>query len=455
MLAALSFASVLAISLASYVAVSYNTLERVDEKVTAASELIEGQNVLEETLYSVSNESLDSWSLDGDNASKTVTGVDLATLAESMPIDFDETVTVTPAPRPPPRIPSAFASLFRRLGLRLPEPEPVETPEIDSEAVQLKLTGLNADSDQRTLSLTQQTLLEDGSIETRVLSATMEPLAPFQAAITANHTIRFRREGTIDSYDSSQGAYGRDNQGHEAVLAGDYVSVSRAQVKGYAAASRRTPYFGRRATLQGPESNNRINIDSSRIIPTPYQPNLDTTASSGVGRLYEGPYTTLGSSNSAEPRLYYARNVNLRGNEQITIDGPTHLIVDGSINIRDRASIVVNDGASLEIHVDGNVNLDGRGIINLSEVPANVAIIGTNSRSRTITFRGDRPLHGAIYAPNSDFFAYGNNTTRTIYGAIVANRVTFDDRTNFHFDVALRDAHFDGVEKAYAFGSSQ
>lgn len=455
MLAALSFSSVLAISLASYVAISYNTLERVDEKVTAASELLEGQNVLEETLYSVSSENLTDWSLDGNNASKTVTGVDIATLAEAMPIDFTETVTITPAPKPQPTIPSAFTSLFRRLGFRMPEPEPVEEVVIDEDAVELELVGLNDGSDVRTLSLTQKTVLDDGSIETRVLSATMAPIAPFQAAIVANHTIRMRRNGTINSYDSSQGAYGRNNQGAEAVLAGNYVSISRAQVSGYASSAARNPYFGRRASLQGPESNQRVNVDTARIIPTPYQPNLDTVASSGVGSLYGGPNTTLGTPNSSEPRLYYARDLTLRNNERITINGPTHLIVDGNINLYNSSAIVVRDGASLEIHVDGNVNLDGDGIINLSEVPANVAIIGTNSRERSITFRGDEPLHAAIYAPKSNFYAYGNRTTRTIYGAIVANRVTFDDDTNFHFDVALRDAHFSGVEKAYAFESGQ
>ena len=62
MLAALSFSSVLAISMGSYVAVSFSTLERVDEQVVAASQLLEGENVLEETLYQVSSSDLADWS---------------------------------------------------------------------------------------------------------------------------------------------------------------------------------------------------------------------------------------------------------------------------------------------------------------------------------------------------------------------------------------------------------
>ena len=77
MLAALSFASVLAISLASYVAVSYSTLARVDERVTSASKLLAGENVLEETLYRVSSSDLAGWSIDGPTASQTVTGLSL------------------------------------------------------------------------------------------------------------------------------------------------------------------------------------------------------------------------------------------------------------------------------------------------------------------------------------------------------------------------------------------
>lgn len=452
MLAALSFASVLAISLASYVAVTYSTMERVDERVTAASKLLAGENVLEETLHRVSTSNLVGWTLDGTSASRTVTGIDLNQLAESLPINFTETVSVQTVQAPPPAIPDAFARLFRRLGLRLPQPAPpAEAAEVNPDQVELTLTGIDGDSGQRTLSLTQRTELENGSVETRTLTATMSPISPFQVAIAADRTIRLRRNGVVNSYDSRIGTYGGENTGYEAVLAGNYVSINRAQISGYAASARRSPYFGRRASLRGPESDDRVSVDQSRIVPTPYRPNLDAEQSSGIGSLFGGPNSTLGTSGSSEPRLYYASDINLRNHESIVIDGPTHLIVDGDIDLQDDAAIVVNRTGTLEIHIDGNVNLRGRGIINLSEVPANVAIIGTNSDRRSITFRGNEPMHSAIYAPNSDFYVYGNDTTRTLFGAIVARSVTFDDATNFHFDVALRDTHFDGVETAYAF----
>ncbi len=105
MLAALSFSSVLAISMGSYVAVSFSTLERVDEQVVAASQLLEGENVLEETLYQVSSSDLADWSMDGTSATRTVTGVDLAQLADSLPIDFTETVVATPQPSQKRRFP--------------------------------------------------------------------------------------------------------------------------------------------------------------------------------------------------------------------------------------------------------------------------------------------------------------------------------------------------------------
>jgi len=429
MLAALSFASVLAISLASYVAVTYSTMERVDERVTAASKLLAGENVLEETLHRVSTSNLVGWTLDGTSASRTVTGIDLNQLAESLPINFTETVSVQTVQSPPPG----------------------EAAEVNPDQVELTLTGIDGDSGQRTLSLTQRTELENGSVETRTLTATMSPISPFQVAIAADRTIWLRRNGVVNSYDSRIGTYGGENTGYEAVLAGNYVSINRAQISGYAASAQRSPYFGRRASLRGPESDDQVSVDQSRIVPTPYRPNLDAEQSSGIGSLFGGPNSTLGTSGSSETRLYYASNINLRNHESIVIDGPTHLIVDGDIDLQDDAAIVVNLTGTLEIHVDGNVSLRGRGIINLSEVPANVAIIGTNSDRRSITFRGNEPMHSAIFAPNSDFYVYGNNTTRTLFGAIVARSVTFDDATNFHFDVALRDTHFDGVETAYAF----
>jgi len=454
MLAALSFSSVLAISMGSYVAVSFNTLERVDEQVVAAGELLEGENVLEETLYQVSTSNLADWTTEGTTASRTVTGIDLTQLAESLPIDFTETVEVTEPVEEEATISDVFTSLFSQLGLReVEESESEEEEVIDYDQIEMQLTGLDADSNQRTLSLTKQTLLDDGSIETRTLTATMSPIAPFQVAIATDSTIRFRRDGIIDSYDSSVGNYSADNRGHEAALSGGTISISRAQVSGYAAATNRTPSFGRRASLKGPDTDQRVNIDPTRIVPSPYQPNLDPTEASGVGSLYSGPNSTLGSSGSSEPRIYYASELNLRGRQTITVEGPTRLVVDGDINISDNAAIVVGQQGSLEIHVDGNVVIDGRGIVNQSEIPANVAIIGTNTALRSIIFRGENALHGAVFTPNSDFSTYGKQGTSDIYGAIVARRVVFDDATNFHFDVALRDAHFDGIEKAFAFDS--
>lgn len=454
MLAALSFSSVLAISMGSYVAVSFNTLERVDEQVVAAGQLLEGENVLEETLYHVSSSDLADWTTEGTSATRTITGVDLTQLAESLPIDFTESVVVTPPAKPKKKIPDVFASLFARLGMRkVQETEPEEEVVIDSDQIEMQLTGLEEGSNQRTLSLTQKTLLDDGSIETRSLTATMSPIAPFRAAITTDYTIRFRRDGIVDSYDSRVGNYSADNNGHEAVLSGKTVSVSRAQISGYAAATSRTPSFGRRASLKGPDTDQRVSIDPARIVSSPYRPNLDTSEASGVGSLYGGPNSTLGTSGSSAPRIYYASNLNLQGNETINIDGPTRLVVDGDINVTDSAAIVVSQQGSLEIHVEGNVVIDGRGIINQSEIPANVAIIGTNTDRRSIIFRGDNALHGAVFTPNSDFSTYGKRGTSDIYGAIVARRVIFDDATNFHFDVALRDAHFDGIEKAFAFDS--
>jgi hypothetical protein len=130
----------------------------------------------------------------------------------------------------------------------------------------------------------------------------------------------------------------------------------------------------------------------------------------------------LGSSGSSEPRIYYASELNLRGRQTITVEGPTRLVVDGDINISDNAAIVVGQQGSLEIHVDGNVVIDGRGIVNQSEIPANVAIIGTNTALRSIIFRGENALHGAVFTPNSDFSTYGKQGTSDIYGAIVARR---------------------------------
>ena len=472
MLASLCFATVAAISLSSYVAVSYNAMKVTAAQEQAITEKLAATNTMELTLDAVSSDDFSSWTIEGDTATKVVTDITLADVSASVPVDFTETINIIPAPaKTAAPVIDRREELIQRINDRLrrdnrygffsfsapaptPEPEPVveePAPVINPDEVTMRLTGIGTASRERTLTLTQRMPQSDGSIRETVLTAPIKALTPIHNAIVAQNNIRIRRDGVIDSYDSALGDYRADNAGYDATLASRSIVVSRAAVHGFASASGRSdPTFGRRARLRGPETTEQTAIDSSRIVAYPYQPALDTVVASGAGSLLADAGSTLGTAGSTSARIYYANDVNLSGDQQLTVAGPTILVVDGDLSIRDRARIVIQSDSSLEIQVNGEVHIAGHGIDNNSRRPARLAIIGTHDQTTDFLFASSTPLHAAIYTPLAILQTEGNG--REIFGAIVAHRVIFNGDTDFHFDLDLKRAHFSGIETAFVFG---
>ncbi len=479
MLAALCFSSVIAISLAGYVTVSYSAMQQAQAQAEEVAAKIEATNTLEETLHNVSSADLSDWTVDGDTATRVVTDLDIDSLLETLPFTFDEELKVIPPPRPEPAVVDPWEAMMRRFRERMerssrtnsfgllgmlsygsPETvveDTVETAEavvkdiIDPNEITMTLTGLSAGSTRRELSLIQRDQRGNGAIHERILTAEIEALHPIHNALVARGLIRLRREGVIDSYDSSLGAYSDENRSYDAVVASNRVIVHRAEVRGYASASgRREPTFGRRASLLGPDTDEEVDVDPARVIAFPFQPDLATTAASGVGTALPAPGTVLGQVDSSVARIYYASDLALSGDAFYLVIGPTILVVDGDLTLQDSANIQIADTASLEIHVSGNVNLGGQGILNGSALPARCAVIGTSDADTAITVNTATPFHGVIYSPQADLTVRGDD--RELFGAILADRILFDGRTSFHFDRDLKNAYFNGIETAFVFG---
>ena len=476
MLASLCFATVAAISLSSYVAVSYNAMKLSAAQEQAISQDLTAANNLEATLHRVSTEDFSTWTVEGDTATQVVTDLDLSKLADSVPVEFKETVrTIPPPAKATVAKPDSSLDLFERINQRLisqrtrgfgffsfsapaPQPAPVveeaPAPEIDPREVTMTLSGIGSDALERTLTLTQRTPHADGSIEERVLTAQIAALHPIHHAIVAQRSIRIRREGVIDSYDSSLGDYSDTNAGYDATLASRSIVVSRAEVRGFVSASgKNDPTFGSRARLTGPETPAKTAVDATRIVAYPYQPSLDPVVASGAGTLFSKVGSTLGTAGSTSPRIYYADEVALRDDQELTVVGPTILVVDRDFSISDKARLIVQADASLEIHVGGSVSLRGKGIENAARRPARVAVIGTGTAETSFLLATETPFHGVIYSPLAHVKTDGND--RDLFGAIVADRVTFDDRTDFHFDLDLKNAYLAGVETPFVFGRSE
>jgi hypothetical protein len=317
------------------------------------------------------------------------------------------------------------------------------------------------------------------------IRALVAPAAQFPNAVAANaSTITANSGGTVDSYDSTQGAYGGTNIGFSAVIASTYsagtaITLSSTTVKGYLAApsSSTTPFaplYSSGGTVKGPSSPNSPNIDLSRVSRTPYVPKFDTIPGGAGGvatnwsSIPKGTALTLSSTtNIGIPGGTTPLRYNVNGNltiggpsiQYLNINGPVILFINGDLAITNSSSIGrinISSTGSAEIHVSGALKVDapGDGFLSSNTDPKSLIIISdTTSTTTQFYSEGVNPLYGVVYLPYSTstngFF--NDNTNTNIYGAISANKVTYSGANmNVHYDTSLRYATFGGVEQPFA-----
>lgn len=143
--------------------------------------------------------------------------------------------------------------------------------------------------------------------------------------------------------------------------------------------------------------------------------------------------------------------MNLSGNDELNISAKQARLPDGTVIATTGGSYIVN---SISFAGNSHVNVDP------SYGPVNVYVQGAGSSSglsltgngvigvvKPADFRiwyggtgptklaGNGNFRGVIYAPNSDFTQTGNGI---LYGAVIANSISFGGNAVFHYDIALR-----------------
>ncbi|MBW6516762.1 MAG: hypothetical protein K0B81_09155 [Candidatus Cloacimonetes bacterium] len=142
----------------------------------------------------------------------------------------------------------------------------------------------------------------------------------------------------------------------------------------------------------------------------------------------------------------------LLGSTVLTIDGDVTLYLPqikhpGNIvlNIGGTASIVIKEGASLTIYADGNLEVGGTGIVNLSEIPSNLEIYGTEN-CQTVKLHGTSDIHGVIFTPDASASIRGSGT---LFGSITCNSMVQwgSGTVAIHYDEAL------GIDPTFEWAS--
>lgn len=422
MLAALCFATVLALALGSYMTLCYTTLATSNRNVHSAhsQELVE--TGMEEVLWTLKANSnagdWSGWSIAGTKATKTI---------------------------------SNYATYSNGV----------------TGSITLTVTNYTNTTGTRNVTVTGTTAQADGTVlSSRTVTASSAPAPLFVNALSGTTgNVTFSSAGTVDSYDSSQGLYAAQTPTYAATVASSAtvsttspaatVQLVNAQIKGYVASLYSGgPSYSSSAKVVGPTTPAATKIDPSRISTSPYQPIFTIKTISGTGTsldsLLGSGTTTIGSASDTTPRLYRSNGLNLTGSTKVVVAGPVQLVVSGNFYVGlngGSPSFEIATTGSLEVFVTSDIAIYGGGINNLTKNPAKLAIYSNNTLTPP-DMNTTTDFYGVIYTPTGDFKVWSNNA---IYGAIIARKLVFSGTSPvIHYDLNLRDTVFSGIDTPYA-----
>ena len=416
LLAALCFATVLALAIGGYITVCYRSLalSTRSNQGTFAVQLAEAG--MEDALWALNKDDWSSWSISGTTATRTISGFSYGNGATGQ--------------------------------------------------IGVTIANYDGSAGTRTVTAVGTITLSDGSTIRRTLASTATRAPLFVNAIAGTTgAVKFTAAGTssvIDSYDSSAGLYTAQTPGYAAVLSSGStttssatVQLTNAQVKGYVATLSTGPSYSTSARLFGPATPGTTKIDSSRISTSPYQPVFEIETPTGAGTSLSNPSgnLTLGTAGASSATLYYSTGINMIGSTKVTVAGPVKLVVSGNFYVGlngGSPSFEVATTGTLEVFVSGDIAIYGNGMNNLTRAPERMAIYGTNTLT-VPDMNTAVAFYGVIYTPYGDYKVLSNNA---IYGAIVARNVTFSGSAPvMHYDLNLRNQTFSGVDTPYAMSN--
>ena len=436
LLATLCFATVLILSLSSYIAVCYRSLYLSNRDMQSSRSIQLAEAGMEEALWALTNNTWTGWTLG------TVAGVPTATKTLST-FSFENGAT------------GQYALTVSNYNLTTASFTSASTPAL-------------------TLTSAGTINLADGTSVTRTLQSNAMPSPLFTNAIGLSGALTFNSTATstIDSYNSHPApsyaltTYTTTNPASlttgnsSAVVSSATAYLQNVNVYGYAATNGSSGLtYASSASIVGPSTPTGTTVDPSRLSTNNYQPTLTPVGPSGGSTLYD-PVTHstmltntiaggIGTPGATSPTVYRLDYINLAGSTNLTINGPVVLVVNYWVETSASAQIHITSTGSLQIQInEGNgygLYLQGGGIVNDTLDPQKLTVqIGSSASAASASvFNTAQPFYGAIYLPN-DTVSVSNNLSQ--YGALVAKNVTFNAGSSgaIHYDTSLQSIGFSG-----------
>lgn len=271
--------------------------------------------------------------------------------------------------------------------------------------------------------------------------------------LVSKGTVTFSGSASVDSYDSSLGAYNAaTNRSDQATVATNSTAVdpivigSSAVIYGYVATGGSDPVIGGSGRIYGTTTPVGTLVDAARIrrdftanLPDVTAPTGSATSLSSVSHNMTLPRS--GDSPGANGRyLYTATSIQMDSNDTVKITGPVDLIVTGNVSITGTAGLVIGGtgsvNPSLNLYSSGSIEIGGSASVNATNSPAALAVWGTATSAGTqdVRMSASGDFYGTIYAPNGTVTLAGNGSN---YGAVIAKTAVVSGSGNFHYDIQL------------------
>ena len=123
------------------------------------------------------------------------------------------------------------------------------------------------------------------------------------------------------------------------------------------------------------------------------------------------------------------------GKNTLTINGNVTLYVTGEINFgKNGADLIINNNSSLILYAGGNIDMQNKIVLNGTEGPASLQILGLPTCT-SIYFKNGGDVQAVVRAPDADVYMKNNGD---FYGALIAKSFEFHNGGTFYYDSSLR-----------------
>ena len=414
LIVAMLISAVIAVSLASYIALGKNSHRLANRSFYNTASVNFAETGIEEALWSFNQATAGialatawaDWNVsDGVTAKRTFTDFNL---------DANATATV-----------KVYVDTYN--------PAPNSTPKVVAQAT------VTIPAESRTI--------------TKVIEVTLRRRSKFAMGLVAKDTIDFQGNATlVDSWNSTYNddgtlraspvayaeAYKKSNGGVGSVsVAVNNVAINHADIWGYASTGAATTAgvkVGKNGTIAKygqPEKT----LDWSRVA-TDFSMNLPIPTDPGSGTVLASMGSTLGTAGTT---AVYRWDGTI--NNDLTVYGDVTLYLtcpagSDAVSLSGGDALTVAAGSSLKIVTAGDITMTGNSLVNLNSTPSSFYIEATSTSAiaQTIDLGGTTTVSCVVDAPNAAVSIHG---TPDVCGSIVGKTITVVGSAKFHYDESL------------------